>query len=81
MLQWPGGLDAIPDVYRTIAGDVGERSWTSENRFTDPVFQAAPLLNVKMAYASLRILDGPGRTKIPESEDKLRRFREFFGTN
>ena len=72
-----GGLDAIPAVVE-LFGDVGKDAGLPPTDL-DPVFQAAPLLNVENY---LRELSYSGSDEnIPEEQDKLRRFREFFGTN
>ena len=73
-----GGLDAVPAVIE-FAGDVGE-SLGLPKTDAEPVFQAAPLLNIENYLREYAYSMDPNQ-RIPESEDKLRRYREFFGAN
>lgn len=73
-----GGLDAVPAVIE-FAGDVG-KSLGLPKTDAEPVFQAAPLLNIENYLREYAYSMDP-ETNIPESEDKLRRYKEFVGIN
>ena len=73
-----GGLDAIPAVIE-FAGDVGE-SYGLPKTDLEPVFQAAPLLNIENYLREYSYSMDPDKN-IPESEDKLRRYKEYLGIN
>ena len=73
-----GGLDAIPAVIE-FAGDAGETLGLPKTD-AEPVFQAAPLLNIENYLREYAYSMNPERN-IPESEDKLRRYKEFVGIN
>ena len=70
-----GGLDAIPALME-LAGDFGEALDVKKTP-VDPAFQAAPILNVENYLREYSYSMDPDR-EIPESEDKLRRFKKVF---
>ncbi len=73
-----GGLDAVPAAIE-FAGDVGETLGLPKTD-AEPVFQAAPLLNIENYLREYAYSMDPERN-IPESEDRLRRYKEYLGIN
>ena len=68
MLQWQQvDLDAIPAVVE-LFGDVGKDAGLPPTDL-DPVFQAAPLLNVENYLRELSLLDGSDEN-IPEEHKR-----------
>ena len=70
-----GGVDAIPAVAEAL-GIVGENLNFPKTPL-DPVFQAAPVLNVENYLQEYAYSMDPNK-EIPEGEDRLRRFKKVF---
>jgi|TARA_R100000084_G_C4632485_1_gene139124 hypothetical protein len=73
-----GGLDVIPAIVQGL-GEAGE-AFGLPKTDADPLFQAAPLLNVENYLREYSYSMDPD-INIPESQDKLRRYKEYLGIN
>jgi len=70
-----GGLDAIP-AYVQLAGELGQ-TYNVRKTPIDPVFQVAPVFDPNNYLREYAYSMDPNK-QIPESEDKLRRFKKVF---
>jgi hypothetical protein len=70
-----GGLDAVPALVE-LFGDLGQELNVKKTP-VDPVFQVASPLNVENYLREYAYSMDPNR-QIPESEDRLRRFKKVF---
>lgn len=73
-----GGLDAIPVVLQ-ILGETGEKMGLPPSDL-DPIFQAAPALNIENYLREYSYSMNPDED-IPEEDDGLRNYKKLLGIN